>query len=250
MVQVGGDMIIRYVDQIPPPTRPYTLAIHFFLHRLRVLLDELDTLLNVLLEVSEALVQQTLLVLGQLAHWVDLLNTVWAKLDLAGEELDALVLVERAVDKGWLDDTLLALSSLEQALGETGTGHGHGESGRSSTVLGLDDLVTTELDAVDELVELLAADVGVVGLRKQGDDGDTRVTTNDGDSLVGWVGALEFRDEARGTDHVEGGDTEQALWVVDALGLEDLGDNWDSRVDLEERLATRLAGCCSQNVRG
>jgi hypothetical protein len=58
------------------------------------------------------------------------------------------------------------------------------------------------------------------------------VASNDGDSLIGGVGALDLRDEAGSTDDVEGGDTEQALGVVDTLGLEDLRDNGDGGVDL------------------
>lgn len=169
--------------------------------------------------------------LSDLADRVNLLDTVWTELDVGGEEVDALVLEERRIDVGWLDDTLLALGGLEQALGETGSSHGHGESGRSGTALGLDDLVTTELDALDVLVALGALEA-VAGLGEQWDDGSARVTTDDGDGLVGRVGALELGDEAGGTDDVEGGDTEESLWVVDVLGLEDLGADWDSGVDL------------------
>lgn len=163
---------------------------------------------------------------------MDLLNTVGAELDAGSEEVDTLVLVQRGVDEGGLNDTLLALGGAEERLGETGTGHGHGEGGGTGTVLGLDNLVTTELDAVDKGIAGLAGDGGVVGLRKQGDDGHTGVATNDGDSLAGGVGLLDLRDEARGTDDVKGGDTEQTLGVVDVAGLVDLGDDGDGGVDL------------------
>jgi hypothetical protein len=43
------------------------------------------------------------------------------------------------------------------------------------------------------------------------------VTTNDSDVLGGGVGVLDLGDEARGTDNIESGDTEEALGVVDAL---------------------------------
>ena len=99
--------------------------------------------------------------LSQLANRVDLLNTIWAKLDIGSEEVNTLVLVQRAVDKGRLDDASLALSSLEQALSEASTGHGHGQSRRACTILGLHDFVTTELDAVDQAVELLATNITV-----------------------------------------------------------------------------------------
>jgi hypothetical protein len=129
---------------------------------LRVGLNEVNTLLDVLLQVSQAGIEETLLVLVDLANGVDLLNTVGAELDLGGEEVDTLVLVERRVDEGGLNDTLLALGGAEEGLGEAGTGHSHGESGGTSTVLGLDDLITTELDAVDKGSAGLIGDGGVV----------------------------------------------------------------------------------------
>ena len=208
----------------------YTLINSF--RNLWVLLDPLNTLLDVLGEVSDASVEEALLVVGDLADGVDLLNTVGAELDVGGKVLNTLVLVERRVDKGGLDDVLLALGSLEERLGETGTGHGHGESGRTSTVLGLDDLVTTELDTVDVVLELLALKV-VAGLGEEGNDGSAGVTADDSDVLGGGVGVLQLGDEARGTDNVKGGDTKETLGVVDALGLEDLGGDGDGGVDLK-----------------
>lgn len=157
------------------------------------------------------------------------MGTLWAKLDLGGEEINALVLVEWGLNEGWLNNTLLALGSLQQRLGEAGTGHGHGEGSGARTILGLDDLITTELDAVEE--GRVADEVGVLALGEEWHDGDAGVAADDGDVLVSRVGVLELGDEAGGADDVEAGDTEEALWVVDALGLEDLGDDWDGRVD-------------------
>lgn len=194
-----------------------------------VLGDEGNTLLDVLLEVSQAGLEHLLLVAVKLAQGQDLLDTVGAELDLGGEEVDALVLVQRGVDEGGLDDALLALGSAQQGLSHAGTGHGHGQGGGTSTVLGLDDLVTTELDTLDDL--LVGGQVGVGGLGEQRDDGHTGVATNNGDVLIGRVGALELGDEAGGADDIEGGDTEQTLGVVDTAGLEDLGDDGDGGVD-------------------
>lgn len=202
---------------------------------LRVGLDKVNALLDVLLQVNQAGIEELLLVLVDLTDRVDLLNTVGAELDLGGEEVDTLVLVQGRLDKGGLNDTLLALGGAEEGLGEAGTGHSHGEGGRASTVLGLDNLITTELDAVDESVAGLARDGGVVGLRQQGNNGHTGVATDDGDLLASRVGLLDLRDEARGADDIEGGDTEQALGVIDTLGLVDLGDDGDGGVDLGER---------------
>lgn len=58
------------------------------------------------------------------------------------------------------------------------------------------------------------------------------MSTNDGNSLLGGVGSLDLGDEARGTDNIKGRDTEETLGVVDASGLEDLGDDGDSGVNL------------------
>jgi hypothetical protein len=87
------------------------------------------------------------------------------------------------------------------------------------------------LHALDVVGKLLALEV-VAGLRQEGNDGGAGVATNDGDVLVGGVGVVQLGDEARGTDNVEGGDTKEALGVVDTRGLEDLGANGDRRVDL------------------
>lgn len=201
-----------------------------------VLLDPLDTLLDILGQIGQAGIEELLLVVGDLADGVDLLNTVGAELNVGGEVLAALVLVQWGVDEGGLDDVLLALSSLEERLGEAGTSHGHGKSSGTGTVLGLDDLVTTELNALDVAVELLALEV-VARLGEEGNDSSTGVATDNSDVLAGGVGVPELGDEARGTDNVEGGDTKEALGVVDALGLEDLGGDGDGGVDLKAHVS-------------
>ena len=199
---------------------------------LRVALDKVNTLLDVLLQVTQASLEELLLVGVDVANREDLLGTLGAKLDAGGEEVDTLVLVERAVDESGLDDALLALSGLEERVGETGTGEGHGESGGTSTILGLDNLVTTELDAVDQLVTGGAFNTSVVGLGQEGNDGHTRVTTDNGNGLAVGVGLLDLGDEARSTDNIKGGHTEQTLGVVDTLGLVDLRNDGDGGVDL------------------
>lgn len=85
---------------------------------------------------------------------------------------------------------------------------------------------------MDEFVEGLAGDVGVVGLGKERDDSDAGVAADNGDRLVGGVGVLDLSEEAGGADDVEGGNTEEALGVVDALGFEDFGADGDGGVDL------------------
>lgn len=68
-------------------------------------------------------------------------------------------------------------------------------------------------------------------LAEEGNDGDTGVTTDNGDVLVDGVGLLDLGDEAGGTDDVEGGDTEEGLGVVDTTGLEDLSADGHGGVD-------------------
>lgn len=183
---------------------------------------------------------------------MDLLNTLGAELNTGSEEVDTLVLVEGRVNKGGLDDVLLALSSLEEGLSEASTGHGHGEGGGASTVLGLDNLVTTELDAVDKGVAGLTGNGGVTGLGQQGNDGHTGVATNNGDLLSGGVGLLDLGDEARSADNVQGGNTEQALGVVDTGLLVNLSDDGDGGVDLDKILgmADQMVMEWFENVQG
>ncbi len=83
------------------------------------------TFRDVLLQVREAVVQKLLLMTGNLADGVDLLDAIRSELDLGREEIDTLVFVQGAVDEGRFDDALLALGGLQQALGEPGSGHGH-----------------------------------------------------------------------------------------------------------------------------
>lgn len=161
---------------------------------------------------------------------MDLLDTLRAESDLGGEEVNALVLVKRRLDESGLND-LLALGSLDEGGSEAGTGLGHGKGGRTSTVLGLDNLVTTKLDTVDKGIKGLARDGGVAGLGDQGDNGVSGVATNNGDGLLSGVSGLNLRDEAGSSDDIQSGDTKDLLGVVDTLGLEDLGNNGDSRVD-------------------
>lgn len=181
---------------------------------------------------SQASLQQPFFVNSEFANRMNLLNTIGTELDLGCKEFNTLVLVERAVDEGRLNNTAAAIRSSKQALSETSTSHSHGKSGRASTILGLDDLITTKLDTIDQVVELLACDIVVTGLGDQRDNGNAGVTTDNSDVLIGRIGTLELGDEAGSTDDIEGGDTEETLGIVDTLALEDFGDDGNGRVDL------------------
>lgn len=184
-----------------------------------------------------------------LADRMNLLHTTGAELNLASEEVNALVLVQWAVDKSRLHNALLALRSLQQALSESRTRHSHRERGRSSTILGLDDLVTTELDAVQEIC--IANEIWVVGLREQRYNGYARVAADNGDVLIRRVSVLELADESAGPDYIQCGDTKETFGVVDTCTLEYLGDDWNGRVDgvrNDEDICfrSRLGGCLGE----
>lgn len=127
---------------------------------------------------------------------------------------------------------------------------GHGESGRASTILGLDNFITTELHAcyrvrhytmdsktiihtVDERIVLVGRDFyRGLGQAEERDNGLSRVATNDRDSrLGGGLLAADGGNEGLGTNDIESGDTEEPLGVKHASALEDLGGNGNSRVD-------------------
>jgi hypothetical protein len=182
----------------------------------------------------------------------------YSKLNRDREEVDAGSLGDgltagntRQVDVARLNKALLALGSAENLLGEskvfksvfatciwvTGTlpetGVSHRQSSGTSTVLGLDDLVTTKLDTVDKSLVLVGGDLDSrVGLADEGQDGLARVATDNGDGqLLGLGLADNLGNKGLGTDNVEGGDTKEALGVEDLLGLEDLGGDGDGGVD-------------------
>jgi len=203
--------------------------------------DELDALGDVALEALVASLEELLLVLvGRANGVVGLLRALRAKLDRDGEVVKASLLGNGIttgntgeVDESRLNDAGLALVSLEELLGETEASVSHGKSGGSGAVLGLDDLVTTELDTVGESVELVLGNVDSrLGLAEERDDSLARVAADDGnDGLRGVLLASDALDEGLGTNDVEGGDTEQLLRVELAGLLEDLSGNRDGAVD-------------------
>ena len=167
-------------------------------------------LLDVLLELGQARVNQRLLIRRDLANGVDLFNTVRAKLDIAREEVDAVrLLVERVLDESRGDDALLAANGAQQCVGEDSCGVCHGKGRGAGTILGLDNLITTVLDTVDQLGVVLALD-GSAELRlgEEGNDGHTGVATNNRDGGGCRVSlARDLREEAGSADDIERGDT-------------------------------------------
>jgi len=203
--------------------------------------DEVNALLNVALQTLDSSFEQRLLLIGEVTQDVDgLLSTVGAKLNGNREELNAGLLSNllaarnaRQVDVAGLNKALGALGGLEKLLGKAVASIGHGQSSGASAVLSLDDLITTELDAVDESIVLVIRNGdGRSDLAEERNNGLAGVATDDGDGeLLRVALANNLSDEGLGADNVEGGDTEETARVEDSLALQNLGRDGDSRVD-------------------
>ena len=76
------------------------------------------------------------------------------------------------VDERWCDNALLAFDSTDEHVRELGTRVRHREGSRASAVLGLYDLITSELDAVRKLLNTLLSKVGREGVRRLREQGD------------------------------------------------------------------------------
>ena len=54
------------------------------------------------------------------------------------------------------------------------------------------------------------------------------MSTDNSDVFIGGIRALDFTNEATGTDNIKCGYTEETLWVVDTLSLENFSGNGNS----------------------
>ena len=192
---------------------------------------ELQTLRDGRGELDLGGLEHLLLVLAELAEAEVLLPAALAQLERGGEPLKVGGV---ALDVSALDDALLAVVRADQGRDELGTGHTHGEGGGSGASLGVDDLGAAVLDAVRKGLDLLLRELvsdGRRGLRDEREDGGTGVAADDGDVDVVDADSGGLGHEGVGTHDVEGGDTEHAFLVVDAVLLQDLGEDRDGRVD-------------------
>lgn len=165
---------------------------------------KVDTLGDAWLQVGNSLLQQFGLDLINLANGLELLDTVLAQLDIDGKvgqvlvdlSLDLLTTasVGFEVDVRGSDNSRLSLKGgTDDLVGEFGTGLGHGEGGRTSSSLGLDDLVTSELDSVHKSTALFRVPEkrggkGGLALGKQGQNRVSSVSSDDGDDVLGGLG--------------------------------------------------------------
>jgi hypothetical protein len=191
---------------------------------------KLHTLGNGALELREHLVEILLLKTGKLTDRVDLDCTLLAELNLRRKERDLGNHIRLHV--GALNNASGAAVGLEKGSDEAISGGSHGEGGRACAVLGLDNLITAELNAVGQSSNLLVAEaLGGLHVGEEGEDGDASVATNNGNLDASGVDALGLCDEGLGTEDIKGGDTKELFGVVDAVLLEDLRGDRDRRVD-------------------
>ncbi|KIJ24628.1 hypothetical protein M422DRAFT_39085, partial [Sphaerobolus stellatus SS14] len=198
------------------------------------LLDECEALFDVLLKLREGNVDELLLLGGDVAEVMDLLDTVGAKLHSTREELNSLGSKERALNKSRRNNPRLALQSPQQQVRELRRGIRHVQRRGPRFILRLHNLITSILNPMDKRLPRLAALLhGRTSgrLRKLGDDRDTRVTANDGNGGLSGVGAHDAEEEAGRTDDVEGGDAEEARGVVRPGVFEGARNDGDGGVD-------------------
>jgi len=166
--------------------------------------------LDIGLETLDGFIEELLLVRVGVAKDVDgLLSTAGSELNRNREIVAANLLLDSIttsdtgqVDEGWFHNVLLALLSLQESFSEAETSERHGESRGTCTILRLDDLIATELDTVDESIELIFWNVdGRLGLAEERNDGGARVTPDNWYGELGWVLlASDFANEGLSTD--------------------------------------------------
>lgn len=178
----------------------------------RLGVGKVNALLDVLLQLGNGGLQQLLLVVVELGQAEVLLDAVLAQHQGCGEEGS---LRDGGLHVGALDNVLLAVQSLQQGAGETGTSVGHRQSGGTGSGLGLNDLSTGLLDAHGQLLDgvLVALEQGLA-LGEHRQDGHAGVAADHGDLHGLGIHTKGMADEGTGTHHIQGGDSEQTLGIV------------------------------------
>ena len=136
---------------------------------------------------------------------------MYTELDVRSEEVDTFVRIQVTLDERQRHGTLLDAQTTERVR-ELGTRVHHRERPRARTVFRVDDLVTTKLDAVRQLVIIVLSEAGGQGVRRLREEGDDLVDTSKSrrcDWTIGRYGPSHRcgrqlqarRSWAQGTDH-------------------------------------------------
>lgn len=118
------------------------------------------------------------------------------------------------LDEGALNNVLLTTHGGKKAASKDLASISHGQSGRAGTVLGLDNLVTTELNTMSEGGDVSVSELSTRNLGQKRQDGSTSMATNDRDLGGAHIKLLVLRNEGIGTDNVKSGNTEQTARIV------------------------------------
>ncbi|KAF4664152.1 hypothetical protein FOZ61_001082 [Perkinsus olseni] len=193
-----------------------------------LLVGEVDTPLDINLQLVDDLLNSAGLVLAQALDGMNLGDTLRSEVAQVREELSLSIgLVE--VDGS---RSLLAVHATENNISELGSGVSHGEGGRSGTGLGVDNIGTGVLDVVVQSGKSGHIEVSLGGgVREPGHDGDTSVTTNNRDGDLVDVGLHLLGDEGLGPDGIQKRDTEELLGVEDTGLLVDLSAGGNNGVN-------------------
>jgi hypothetical protein len=216
------------------------------------LLDKIGSLLRLGHKIGDKSIETLLLEVAERAIRLNRLNTARAQHNRSGEKG---CLGQVILDEGALANILLAVHGSQQSTSKNLSRVSlqqyrvkltirtraymltyHGKSSRSSSILCLDNLITTELDSVGQGSNISIRELGTLDLGQQGKDGGASMTTNHGNidsSLESGVasGPLVLIDKSVCADNIQSGNSEQSAVVVNTLLLQSLGKDWDGRVD-------------------
>merc|ERR1712189_172002 len=176
-----------------------------------VVSNKFFSLFNASIQFWNSSLQQILLICGQCSQTKVLLHTIWSQ-DNRGGKIFGLCHI--GLNIGTLNDTLLTVHALDEAVCEPGSGISHGQGGTSGSILGLDNFSSSILNTFGESLQLFCGEFNSWGaLADEGHDGDSSVAPNNGAVDLGRVDVLEFTNESVGPDHIQGGHSEDSLGV-------------------------------------
>jgi hypothetical protein len=89
-------------------------------------------------------------------------SKTYAELNIGGEKVNTLTFEQRAPNKGRSNNSLFTIQTSQQGICEFSTGISHGKRSRTSTIFSFDNLITTKLNPMNQLVISLALDTFTV----------------------------------------------------------------------------------------